>query len=172
MLDLEIQLTESRHIRILPYRKPTSQWQPLSHESQHPWSVHTTSPKSLMKRYALLSSDARALRNVEHTFRSLFAARCPEHPVLHDSVTHFAPKRICRKIRWLILPYRAEWASARFNAALACMNQRLCEYCMRKSLPFVQYRIGWRLGSPHLWRVVKSYNWSTVTRSEERTVGG
>ena len=47
---------------VLPFRKPSSRWRPLSHTSMHAPQIHSSLPIQHMRRFQCLSTSTSALR--------------------------------------------------------------------------------------------------------------
>ena len=143
--------------RLLDYRvsqKASSIAVPLRQTSAHPWSIHSSWPRGMLKRVALLCSSRADITKAREAMYQKWASAHIDHEMflnrtrpaarmlrdrLHPEVS---PPRVHR----LILPFHDAWMKSRWSRILRDLKWRLLQY--------VQYhcvlQTSWSLEDKHM----------------------
>ena len=157
------QTSRSRH------RRSTSQSQVLSDGGAHPRNVHVSWPTGQIKRMSYLSSSLGALESSISAFLERLEQRCPEHEGLHAArslatrlnLSHPTQKLVADTAgSWVVLPFRDCWARARVGKILKDSLQKSFAIDPTAISPIASQSggVAWRLGYPHVLRLVSSFN--------------
>ena len=148
---------------VLPYRKPSSRWRPLSHTSMHAPQIHCSWPIQHMRRFQCLSTSTSALRQFLSAYVLEFTRLCSSHPSLpamqHLADTAFPVSHRQRRAKgarnelesWLVIPFFPGF----FALRLARVVQDVQLQFVDSGIEVPKVRISWKLGSTHTGQVVR-----------------
>ena len=136
--------------------KPSSHWRPLSASSMHHDNVHRAWPKAQVARISSLCKSSQQKSMHLSSFREkLGKAGCITKGLDTPSIRNNQLSNNCN-VRYIIMPYVFPLRGLRLNNVfdqIHCMWNS-CVSSVNKPLPVP--RIAWRLGGPHLHRLLKS----------------
>ena len=133
-------------VDIMPFRKESSIWLPLSSGSLHPPRLHEQWPLAMQRRFNLHSTDQKASSAFIETWLEEFRRVQPFHVIFQSQEQRSYPKPTPteRKQRvWLVVPYTIHWAAAGFTKAIRQIEQTAGR--LWSSVPY-NTAISWRLG--------------------------
>jgi len=138
-----------------PYRKPTSLWRPLSWSSCHLPSIHSSWPTSFLMRLARLSSTTAFREEAWLKFRNELRIMSPGHPGIDAMPVSISRRRNLKTpTSRMIVPYSHLWCESDFDKLLTKFDFSMESFSMPK------VRTGYRLGGTHLFRLLKSQNYT------------
>ena len=134
-----------------PYKKPTSVWTPLSHESRHHPSVHRSWPKAYIARLHRHSTARPSFEFARDNFVSQLKHRCVGHPG-GEHVQHQRRflRHVKKSVSYVVMPFQPLWNGV--TAVLSTFDSTL----RSMKLPIV--RVAWSLGGSHLGKMLKSFS--------------
>eukprot|EP00929_Paragymnodinium_shiwhaense_P119232 TRINITY_DN91113_c0_g1_i1.p1 TRINITY_DN91113_c0_g1~~TRINITY_DN91113_c0_g1_i1.p1 ORF type:complete len:291 (-),score=6.64 TRINITY_DN91113_c0_g1_i1:132-896(-) len=161
MLDARIYLEASStsSFRCMYARKPTSIWRPLGSTSMHPMRIHQQWPLHELDRVSRRCTRLTDRQRCMRVFLRRFLNSSPHHIAVKAMQAHirgitqiagFSTSRVRDIVKpsWLVVPFHFAWSNAklsrRFNVQATSPRRTL------------QVRISWKLGGPHLYRVLRA----------------
>ena len=151
-----------------PFIKPTSLAIPLSEDSEHHPSVHTSWPKAVLNRFSGNSSfhcdflAARALL-VDRLHRHGASRSLTEATSRYDPWGRTVARRATRYGQiWWPLAYHRVWNDAGFNRALEALSEHpymnaLWNHSFGLGSSVPSMNVAWKIGGRHLFSILRSY---------------
>ena len=140
-LDVRLTVGQSGRMSYELYRKPTSQWSPLSVHSCHPHAIHASWPRGQVMRLRRLCSDTSKAAIEVTSFTNALRAGGAPLSIIEMATARAIPRHpisTSRTIR-LVLPYREALRRARVPAILLKYLQ-----------PHTACAVAWRLLDRHV----------------------